>query len=294
MLDNQIKILGGFITQGDLTYTEGYFKGIITSPDQKSVIELKFSEDCIQSIQILQFIKIGIFSKDAYFSITLTDGRKLTFKSNDRTYKRIYEKSLSSKQTETHIETIKTDINTQPISTRRMIGSILIMIAVFWFFIELFSSDPKTEVKSDKTSESKPTLTESSYASVATASEKANIYSPQKLCKAAISAEFFTPVQNIKESKTGKINELYYYRASDGSKWRYACRVDDNRIVWAGIDVYQEGNNDIGRWRDNYESGDTSITYSVNPSNNQLLINLTHSDGSSEQKTFNFSDFKKQ
>lgn len=280
MQDNQIKILGGFLTQGDLTYTEGYFKGIIASPDQKSIIKLKFSEDCIQYIQILQFIKSGVFSKDAYFSIFLTDGRELKVKANEKTHQRIYEKSLSSKMIETHV-----DIQTIP--PLKIIGIILLTMAFLWVFIYLFFSDSKTESPSGQASvESKTTSS--------TASVKSNIYSPQKLCKAAISAEFFTPVQNIKVSKTGKINELYYYRASDGSKWRYACRVDDNRIVWAGIDVYQEGNNDIGRWRDNYESGDTSITYSINPSNNQLLINLTHSDGSSEQKTFNFSDFKKQ
>ena len=134
MQDNQVKILGGFLSQGELTYKDGVFKGLIAKLEENKAVTLSFSEHCIDRIQFAQYIKSGVFSKDAYFSIIFTDGRELKVKTNEPTYQKIYEKSLSSRR-------VPTVINEKPFDAVKVVawmffGSFVLMALV------LCDSDP--------------------------------------------------------------------------------------------------------------------------------------------------------
>lgn len=137
MLENQVKILGGFLSQGELTYKDGVFKGFIAQPEQRRTVTLSFSEHCIDQIQLLQYIKSGVFSKDAYFSIILTDGRELKVKATEKTYQKIYEKSLSSRKTPTLIIEKPFDF----ITTAKWLAVSALVLAGFSFC----KSDPTPE-----------------------------------------------------------------------------------------------------------------------------------------------------
>lgn len=276
MQDNQVKILGGFLSQGELTYKEGEFKGFIAQPEQNKAVTLSFSEHCIDQIQFLQHIKSGMFSKDAYFSIIFTDGRELKVKANEKTYQKIYEKSLSSRKTPTLI--IEEPFDLIKIAKWLAVG-ILVLGGIAYC-----NSDPKTTSVENNTIVQSPSP----------APSQPIIYSPQKLCKAGVSSLFFDKIKAIKVDKiSGNINYLHAKRATDGVVWRYACKIVGNTIVLAGIDVFHRGTNEQSRWMDDYAAGDAKLNYSANAETKQLTIHLNYSDGSSTTKIFEFKEFSR-
>lgn len=274
MKNNQVEILSGFLKKGTLTYEKENFSGFIGQPEKHRIAKIKFSIDCVKSIQHLQSIKNGIFNQDIYFSITLTDERFLNVKSNSKTYQKIFERSLSSKK-------IPTNVIEKPFSAMEFAAFFAIIVIPLFLITKSCSSDA-------------PQDTSTTTESIVSTSTSQTIYSPQKLCKAGIASEFSKPIKIIKILKTGTINELYYIRPDDGSKWRYACKIEGNHIIWATIDIDTTGSNDQGRWRNQYSDGDTKITYELNQATKDLTINSTYIDGSSSSKKFKFNDFSRK
>lgn len=277
MQDNQVKILGGFLSQGELNYKEGVFKGYVVWPPELKKIRISFSEHYIERIELHEYITNGARGKDACFSMMLTDGRELKLRTTESTYQKIYGKSRFSKKFPTVIINEPHDI----LGYIKWGGVAAVVLGGFYFC----SADP--------TPEQNYSLSVAQPSSPITTQPV--IYSPQKLCKAGVSSMFFDKIKAIKVDKiSGDINYLHAKRVSDGVVWRYACKVVNNTIVLAGIDVFHQGTNEQSRWMDDYEAGDTKLTHSVDIETKRLTVHLAYSDGSSDLKTFEFGDFSRR
>lgn len=103
------------------------------------------------------------------------------------------------------------------------------------------------------------------------------IYTVTDLCRAAISAEFFTPI-GIVDARSIDKSTVYvsYNRVTDGKFWDYYCTIDGNYIVWSSPG---------GRWRNNYQ-WDTKITYTISEPQKQLVIVRKFPDSSYDRKVF--------
>lgn len=68
------------------------------------------------------------------------------------------------------------------------------------------------------------------------------------LCKQYISGLMGRPTSIMSHYQTDDSGQVYikYTRTDDGTQWRYACAVDNNRIVWAS---YLNDTGEWGRWR---------------------------------------------
>ncbi|MGI2081669.1 tetratricopeptide repeat protein [Shewanella putrefaciens] len=105
-------------------------------------------------------------------------------------------------------------------------------------------------------------------------SEKGN-FSDQQICIATVAATMGRDPSIIKiDSIQGDITYLSYFRSDDGKHWKYKCKLDGKRAMWAA---------DTGRWRTGQY--DSKITFYVN--GNELSISEKHSDGSGDTKKYN-------
>lgn len=96
----------------------------------------------------------------------------------------------------------------------------------------------------------------------------------ERVCSAAIAAEMFRPIDIIKTNKVdNNVVHLSYIREDDNTKWRYLCKLSQNKVLWAVPG---------GRWRNH--PADTFITYELK--GEQVIINRKHSDGSQSTKTY--------
>ena len=77
-------------------------------------------------------------------------------------------------------------------------------------------------------------------------------------------------------SSQENITSLRYYRRQDGKYWKYRCKLEGDKVVWAS---------DPGRWRTGQY--DSKITFSVDGDSLNILEN--YSDGSSTTRTYNKS-----
>ncbi len=101
--------------------------------------------------------------------------------------------------------------------------------------------------------------------------------STSKVCKAAISKLMFKDPSIIQvNKKSSYVVFLSYVRKTDGTVWKYKCKLEGERVLW-GMDE--------GRWRNH--SNDSNITYSIG--GNKLKIKENYSDGSVDEKTYNIS-----
>jgi hypothetical protein len=100
-------------------------------------------------------------------------------------------------------------------------------------------------------------------------------FSDQQICTATVAATMGRNPSIIKvDSTQGNVTYLSYFRNDDGTNWKYRCKLEGSRVIWAS---------DTGRWRtDQYDS---KITFSVN--GNELSISETYSDGSGGTKKYN-------
>ncbi|TYK76710.1 hypothetical protein FSY45_08790 [Comamonas sp. Z1] len=106
------------------------------------------------------------------------------------------------------------------------------------------------------------------------------------ICKAAISTEMLREVKIMKTLKSSEeLPEISYMR-SDGDKFRYQCKINQNRIVWRGYfkNPTQKG---WGRWRDT-DPNDSVLTYKITGDN--LIL---HNSSTGTSINFKKSDFKK-
>lgn len=80
--------------------------------------------------------------------------------------------------------------------------------------------------------------------------------SDEQVCKAAVAKMFYKDPSIIATSEGQSPVILTYTRKSDGSEWKYRCKVDGKNISWAGL---IDGS--WGRWRTG--PNDARVTYEV-------------------------------
>jgi hypothetical protein len=80
----------------------------------------------------------------------------------------------------------------------------------------------------------------------------------------------------------GDIVFLSYTRQDDGTNWKYRCRVDGQRIIWAS--------DPGGRWRTHPEDEQLFFRVVKARIGSQLEVEERYSDGSSTKDTFSFED----
>lgn len=90
---------------------------------------------------------------------------------------------------------------------------------------------------------------------LAVAHVQAGEFSPADVCKAAIATEMGRELEIIKTLKSGDMPEVGYTR-HDGEKFRYRCRVEDDRVIWQ---AYFLDRSAWGRWRNS--SDDAVLTF---------------------------------
>ena len=102
----------------------------------------------------------------------------------------------------------------------------------------------------------------------------------ERVCKGAISAVFFPPIDSIRVVKeVGPVVFVSDIRKSDGSQWNTRCRIDGSSIIWATAD---------GRWRTHPK--DEKISFRVDRASGTFTIRQAFEDGSSDEKTFPLDD----
>ncbi|MBH0050929.1 MULTISPECIES: hypothetical protein [unclassified Pseudoalteromonas] len=102
-------------------------------------------------------------------------------------------------------------------------------------------------------------------------------FSKQQICIATIASIMGRSPSIVKiDSIKGNVTHLSYVRKDDGTNWKYRCKFEGSRVIWAS---------DAGRWRtDQYDS---KITFLVDE--NELSIFEKYSDGSGNTKKYNIN-----
>lgn len=79
-----------------------------------------------------------------------------------------------------------------------------------------------------------------------------------------------------------QITRIEYKRPSDGKLWKHECRIDGDRVVTRGVDMF--GNDGPGRWRDGLN--DEAITFKI--AGNSVTVHDDYGDGSTDDRTYRF------
>jgi hypothetical protein len=100
------------------------------------------------------------------------------------------------------------------------------------------------------------------------------------VCKAAIASTFNRSYHSMNtEDLSDGIVRVSYRRPSDNTLWINDCRLADNRVIWAGVDVDGQGSG-RSRWRKH--PLDEQITFEFK----DRVIEITHRfDGGSRRMT---------
>lgn len=114
----------------------------------------------------------------------------------------------------------------------------------------------------------------SSMISVSAYAGDKGAFSENQICKAGIAKIMGRDpaIINI-DRKANDAIYLSYVRKDDQSKWKYKCKLEDNRIIWGS---------DTGRWRSH--PMDSKVTFKV--SGNSIKVVDSFSDGSSSSETY--------
>lgn len=86
------------------------------------------------------------------------------------------------------------------------------------------------------------------------------------ICKAAMAAIMFQPVDIISGATHGSNARVSYVRVSDNQRFVYECRYEGDRVVWR-----TQFGSSWGRWRN--DAADSIIRYKV--SSNKINITET-------------------
>lgn len=90
-------------------------------------------------------------------------------------------------------------------------------------------------------------------------------FSPDDICKAAVSMEMGRPTEIMKAEKNAEYSQVSYLR--DGHElFRYRCKLQGNRVLWSSFHMDTK---DWGRWRD-IPDVDAKTTYEIKAS--RLII----------------------
>lgn len=105
-----------------------------------------------------------------------------------------------------------------------------------------------------------------------------------ELCKAAISSVMGRPVNSMISMRSKADSpEIFYTRKEDGSKHRYNCKFEGNKIIWRAYfdDPVQVG---WGRWR--VSEFDPVIMYTINGDELKILDSFFGTTKSFQKKDF--------
>jgi hypothetical protein len=101
------------------------------------------------------------------------------------------------------------------------------------------------------------------------------------ICRAGVAAVFGRdPKTMTVRDLGGDVTRVEYRRPDDHKVWKSDCRIDDDRIVWRGVDAF--GDNGPGRWRNGPD--DETLTFKIDG----RAVTTASSDGSSASETYNF------
>ena len=96
-----------------------------------------------------------------------------------------------------------------------------------------------------------------------------------KVCKAAVAAIMGRDAKIIKiDKQDGAVTHLSYVRPNDGTLWKYRCKLEGNRVIWAS---------DTGRWRT--DPLDEEILFKVDEASG-VTITQEYTDGSKDEDHF--------
>ncbi len=79
-----------------------------------------------------------------------------------------------------------------------------------------------------------------------------------------------------------EITRIEYKRPSDGKLWKHECRIDGDRVITRGVDMF--GNDGPGRWRDGLD--DEVITFKI--AGDTVAVHDDYGDGSTDDRTYRF------
>ena len=106
--------------------------------------------------------------------------------------------------------------------------------------------------------------------------QQKNAFSNKQIAKAAISALYFRPVNEISVKNMGKYYLVSYVK--EGKTYKNKIQLKGHNIMWGNYD---------GRWRNT--KYDEKLSYKIDQKS--LTIITKYSDGSSTKKVFTLSDF---
>ena len=107
------------------------------------------------------------------------------------------------------------------------------------------------------------------------ASAQTTAVEASEICRAAIASVMGRDPSIMRTRVVDNIQYVSYVRPDDGKVWTYRCRLEGNRVVWAG---------EQGRWRTH--PSDEVITYELSPGGKSVQITEVHEDASKIRKTF--------
>jgi len=104
----------------------------------------------------------------------------------------------------------------------------------------------------------------------------APFFEVEAICRTAIASIMGRDPKIMQVTRTvGDVLFLTYVRPTDNFVWTYRCRIEGNRVVWAG---------EPGRWRD--DPNDEKVFFEVIEGGRQLRIIEDHGDSSSTKQLF--------
>jgi hypothetical protein len=113
------------------------------------------------------------------------------------------------------------------------------------------------------------------------AHSQAGPFTSAEVCKSTIGAVMGRDPATISVINSEDEMTVGYARPSDGSIWRYRCKINGNRVIWA---------TETGRWRDDPQDG--RITFDALESATKIRITENHTDGSSTVKVYERSKLR--
>jgi endogenous inhibitor of DNA gyrase (YacG/DUF329 family) len=155
------------------------------------------------------------------------------------------------------------------------------IIALLFFLFELMggSSESTNPTATTAVPAPTPTVLQEAYRQTPSPSEKL-AFSASQICRAGIGLIMGRDPKIIRAREAGGIVFLSYTRSDDATVWKYRCRLEGDRIIWAS---------DPGRWRTHPD--DEQLYFRVLPdSEARLQVEERYSDGSANQKTFSSGD----
>jgi hypothetical protein len=102
-----------------------------------------------------------------------------------------------------------------------------------------------------------------------------------EVCRAAIGGVMGRKPSIMKAQSEGEITVVSYNRPSDGTLWKYRCRLEGARVIWAS---------ETGRWRT--DPLDSVVTFEVLDKGKRVRIVERHEDGSQNEYSYPRSELR--